>query len=84
MLFQSSDLQGLYDHFSDRIKGCGVLTGRPIRADPKSKKTAIESFYFIHLTVQEFITAVYVSLLSPEEQCENWSKYLGEPHMAQV
>ena len=84
MVFESSDLQGLGERFSDRIKGCGVLTARPVRADPKSKKVAIESFYFIHLTVQEFIAAVYVSLLPAEEQCKIWSKYLGEPHMAQV
>ena len=84
MVFQSSDLQGLAEHFSDRIKGCGVLTARPVRADPKSKKAADESYYFIHLTVQEFIAAVYVSLLPAEKQHEFWSKYLGEPHMAQV
>ena len=84
MIFQSSDLQGLGERFSDCIKGCGVLTARPVRADPKSKKAAIASFYFIHLTVQEFIAAVYVSLLPAEEQREIWAKYLGEPHMAQV
>ena len=84
MVFQSSDLQGLGECFSDRIKGCGVLTARPVRADPKSKKAAIESYYFIHLTVQEFIAAVYVSLLPAEEQREIWSMCLGKPHMAQV
>ena len=84
MVFQSSDLQGLGERFSDRIKGCGLLTARPVRADPKSKKAAIESFYFIHLTVQEFTAADYMSLLPAEEQREIWSKYLGEPHMAQV
>ena len=84
MVFQSSDLQGLGERFSDRIKGCGVLTARPVQADPKSKKAAIESYYFIHLTVQEFIAAVYVTLLPAEEQRKIWSKYLGEPHMAQV
>ena len=84
MVFESSDLQGLGERFSDRITGCGVLTARPVRADPKSKEAAIESFYFIHLTVQEFIAAVYVSVLPAEEQREIWSKCLGEPHMAQV
>ena len=84
MVFQSSDLQGLGERYSDRVKGCGMLTARPVRADPKSKKAAVESYYFIHLTVQEFITAVYVSLLPAEEQREIWSEYLGKPHMAQV
>ena len=84
IVFDSADLQGLGEHFSDRERGCGVLTARPVRADPKSKKAAIESFFFIHLTVQEFIAAVYVALLPAEMQREIWAKYLGEPHMAQV
>ena len=84
MVFESSDLQGLGEHFSDRARGCGVLTARPVRADPKSKKAAIESFFFIHLTIQEFLAAMYVSLLPAEKQCEFWSRCLGEPHMAQV
>ena len=84
IVFNSADLQGLGEHFSDRERGCGVLTARPVRADPKSKKAAIESFFFIHLTVQEFIAAVYVALLPAETQREIWAKYLGRPHMAQV
>ena len=84
IVFDSADLQGLGEHFSDRERGCGVLTARPVRADPKSKKAAIESFFFIHLTVQEFIAAVYVALLPAETQRKIWAKYLGEPHMAQV
>ena len=84
IVFDSADLQGLGEQFSDRERGCGVLTARPIRCDPKLKKAAIESFFFIHLTVQEFIAAVYVALLPAEMQCEIWAKYLGEPHMAQV
>ena len=84
IVFESADLQGLGEHFSNRVRGCGVLTARPVRADPKSKKAAIESFYFIHLTVQEFIAAVYVSLLPADKQRKIWSKYLGKPHMAQV
>ena len=84
VVFDSSDLHGLGECFSDRKRGCGVLTARPIQCGPKSKKGAIESFFFIHLTVQEFLAAVYVSLLTADRQREVWARYLGEPHMAQV
>ena len=84
VIFKSADLHGLGERFSDRKRGCGVLTARPIKCDPKSKKGAIESFFFIHLTVQEFLAAVYVSLLTAHRQREVWARYLGEPHMAQV
>ena len=84
VVFDSADLQGLGEHFSNRERGCGVLTARPVRADPRSEKAVIKSFFFIHLTVQEFIAAVYVALLPAEMQREIWAKYLGKPHMAQV
>ena len=84
IVFESSDLKDLGERFSDRERGCGVLTATPVRADPKSRKAVIESFFFIHLTVQEFLGALHVSLLPAEVQYEIWSKYLGEPHMAQV
>ena len=63
IVFDSADLQGLGEQFSDCERGCGVLTARPVRADPRSEKAVIKSFFFIHLTVQEFIAAVYVALL---------------------
>ena len=84
MIIDSADLHGLGERFSDCERGCGVLTARPIKCDPKSKKGAIESFFFIQLTVQEFLAAVYVSLLTVDRQCEVWARYLSEPHMAQV
>ena len=84
VVFDSSDLHGLGERFSDRKRGCGVLTARPIQCAPKSKKGPFESFFFIHLTVQEFLAAVYVSLLTVDRQREVWARYLGEPHMAQV
>ena len=84
IVFDSSNLQGLGERFSDHKRGCGVLTARPIQCGPKSRKGAIESFFFIHLTVQEFLAAVYVSLRSAHWQCKVWARYLGEPHMAQV
>ena len=84
VIFDSADLHGLGERFSDRKRGCGVLTARPIQCGPKSKKGAIESFFFIHLTVQEFLAAVYVSLLTVDRQREVWARYLGVPHMAQV
>ena len=84
MVFESSDLQGLTELFSNRARGCGVLTARPVRADPKCKKAAIQSYYFIHLTVQEFTAALHVSLLPANVQRDLWAKHLGKPHMAQV
>ena len=57
---QSSNLQGLVEQFSDRARCCGVLTARPVWAGSKSKKAAIDSFYFIHLTIQEFLAAICV------------------------
>ena len=84
IVFNSADLQGLGERFSDRERGCGVLTARPVQADPRYEKAVIKSFFFIYLTVQEFIAAVYVALLPAEMQREIWAKYLGEPHMAQV
>ena len=61
-----------------------MLTARPIQCGPKSKKRTIESFFFIHLTVQEFLAAVHVSLLKVDKQREVWARYLGVLHMAQV
>ena len=83
-VFDSADLRDLGECFPDRKRGYGVLTARPIRCDPKSKKSASESFFFIHSTIKEFLAAVYVSLLTADMQCVVWDKYIGEPCMAQV
>ena len=84
VVFDSADLQDLGERFSDRKRGCGVLTARPIRYCSRSRRGVIERFFFIHLTIQEFLAAVYVSLLTVDWQCVIWARYLGEPHMAQV
>ena len=84
MVFESSDFKSLAERFSDRARGCGVLTARPVQADLKSKKRVIESFFFIHRTIQEFLAAVCMSRLPADVQCDIWSNYCDEPHMAQV
>ena len=84
VVFDSDDLKGLGEPFSNREKGCGLLTARPVKPDLNPKQGAVKSFFFIHLTVQEFLAAVHVVLQTAEEQCEIWARYLGEPHMAQV
>ena len=68
MTFKSSDLQGLGEHFSDRSKGCGVLTARPVRADPKSKKAADESYILLHPSHSSriYCSSLCVSLASRE------------------
>ena len=45
---------------------------------------AVESFFFIHLTVQELLSAVHTARQDIAVQKEIWEKYLGQPHMAQV
>ena len=82
--FDLSDLQDLGGRFSDHKGVYIVLMARLIRCDPVSRKGATESFFFIHLTVREFLAAVYVSFLTPDRQCAIWARYLGKPHMAQV
>ena len=69
--------------YSDRANGCGLLTARPVN-EFGFAVVAVDSFYFIHLTVQEFLSAIHISRLDIAAQKETWSEYLGQPHMAQV
>ena len=74
---------GISSAYSDRANGCGLLTARPVN-EFGFAVVAVDSFYFIHLTVQEFLSAIHISRLDIAAQKEIWSEYLGQPHMAQV
>ena len=50
----------------------------------RCRALAEDSFYYIHLTVQEFLSAIHISRQDAKVQKEVWAKYLGQPHMAQV
>ena len=81
VIFTASDLLGLQDKYSDRETGRGLLTARPI---DKLRFVIAESFYFIHLTVQEYLTAVYIDTLEVAAQRAIWDEHLGQPHLAQT
>ena len=83
VIFTSSELKGLSSRYSNRESGCGLLTARPV-GKLRCKDAAVDSFYFLHLTVQEFLSAIYISRQDISVQQEIWDKYLGQPHMAQV
>ena len=68
---------------TDRGQGCGLLTARPIN-DFGFAVVAVDSFYYIHLTVQEYLSAIHIARQDIESQKEIWAEYLGQPHMAQV
>ena len=68
---------------TDRGPGCGLLTARPIN-DFGLAVVAVDSFYYIHLSVQEYLSAVHIARQDIVSQKEIWAKYLGQPHMAQV
>ena len=74
---------GISSAYSDRANGCGLLTARPVN-EFGFAVVAVDSFYFIHLTVQEFLSAIHISKLDIAAQKKIWSEYLGQPHMAQV
>ena len=57
VIFTSSELKDLATRYSNRDCGCGLLTARPM-GKLRCKAAAVDSFYFIHLTVQEFLSAI--------------------------
>ena len=69
--------------FTDRGYGYGLLTARPIN-EFGFAVVAVDSFYFIHLTVQEYLSALHIARQDIALQKEIWAEYLGQPHMAQV
>ena len=81
VIFTAKELNELSSRYSDRKSGCGLLTARPV---DKLKCTLTDSFFFIHLSVQEFLSAVHISRQDVVAQQKIWAKYLGQPHMAQV
>ena len=83
VIFTSSELKGLSDRYSNRESGCGLLTARPV-GKLRCKEAAVDSFYFIHLMVQEFLSAVDICRKDIKVQKEIWDKYFGQSHMAQV
>ena len=83
VIFSAAELKGLSRRYSDRESGCGLLTARPV-GTLMYRALAIDSFYYIHSTVQEYLGAVDIARKDVEVQKEIWAKYLGQPHMAQV
>ena len=83
VIFSAAELKGLSTRYSNRESGCGLLTARPV-GELRNRALAVDSFYYIHLTVQEYLGGIDISRQKPEVQKEIWAKYLGKPHMAQV
>ena len=81
LIFTASDLMGLQDKYSNRETGCGLLTARPV---DKLRCIIAESFYFIHFTVQEFLTAAHIAWLKVAAQRAFWDEHLGQFHLAQT
>ena len=82
VMFTSAELKDLSARYSNRESECDLLTARPV--DKLRCVLAVDSFFFIHLTVQEFLSALHICRQEVEVQKEIWAKYLGQPHMAQV
>ena len=83
VIFTSAELKGLSTRYSNRETGCGLLTARPVDK-LRHNQAVVESFFFIHLTVQELLSAMHIVRQDVETQKAIWAEYLGQPHMAQV
>ena len=83
VIFTSEELKDLSARYSNRESGCGLLTARPVDK-LRCILAAVDSFFFIHQTVQEFLSALHICRQEVVVQKEIWAKYLGQPHMAQV
>ena len=81
LIFAASDLMGLQDKYSNHETGCGLLTARPV---DKLRSIIAVSFYFIHFTVQEFLTATHIARLEVAAQRTFWDEHLGQVHLAQT
>ena len=83
VIFTAAELEDLSTRYSDRETGCGLLTAHPVDK-LRCLLSAVESFFFIHLSVQEFLSALHVCRQDVVAQKAIWADYLGQPHMAQV
>ena len=83
VIFTSAELKELSARYSNRETGCGLLTARPVDK-LRHNQAVVESFFFIHLTVQELLSAMHIVRQDVETQKAIWAEYLGQPHMAQV
>ena len=83
IIFTASELKGLTKKYSNRESGCGLLTARPV-GELTCAVAAVDSFYYIHLMVQEFLSAVDITRQDISIQKEIWGKYFRQSHMAQV
>ena len=71
IIFSSSELQESYGIDDSKLSGLGLLLIAPSTSVYGREK----SYNFLHLTVQEFCAAFYISKLSDKEQCECFEKY---------
>ena len=83
VIFTLEELKGLSTRYSNRECGCGLLTARPVGV-LRNRALAVDSFYYIHSSVQEYLGGIDISRQEVVVQKEIWAKYLGQPHMAQV
>ena len=78
-IFSSGDIEG-YDIDARNINDLGLLL-----IAFKALKCGIERFYsFLHLTIQEFCAAFYISKLSTQEQLECFNKFKFEDNFKMI